>query len=401
MDRPYDIIVWGASGFTGRLVVDYMSKHQTTSNLRWAVAGRNTNKLEEVLSGREVQILQAESHDTESLEALVRQGRVILTTVGPYARYGSELVAACVRHGTHYCDLTGEVHWMREMISKHQQEAKDSGARIVHTCGFDSIPSDIGVFYLQKQMQARHGVAAKHIKYRTISFSGGASGGTIDSMMAMMEKAKEDPSISKIIADPYALNDGKKGLDEPDRMSAYFDEDFDSWVGPFIMAAINTRVVRRTNELLGGIYGTDFRYDEGTLSGKGAGGFFGATGVGIGTGALAGLASFSPTRSILKRVLPKPGEGPSKEARDKGFFEIELLGIHPNDTSKNIKVRVKGDKDPGYGSTSKMIAESALALAQDDLDVGGGFWTPASAMGEALLKRLPEGAGVTFEVVEN
>jgi len=401
MDRPYDIIVWGASGFTGRLVVDYMSKHQTTSNLRWAVAGRNTNKLEEVLSGREVQILQAESHDTESLEALARQGRVILTTVGPYARYGSELVAACVRHGTHYCDLTGEVHWMREMISKHQQEAKDSGARIVHTCGFDSIPSDIGVFYLQKQMQARHGVAAKHIKYRTISFSGGASGGTIDSMMAMMEKAKEDPSISKIIADPYALNDGKKGLDEPDRMSAYFDEDFDSWVGPFIMAAINTRVVRRTNELLGGIYGTDFRYDEGTLSGKGAGGFFGATGVGIGTGALAGLASFSPTRSILKRVLPKPGEGPSKEARDKGFFEIELLGIHPNDTSKNIKVRVKGDKDPGYGSTSKMIAESALALAQDDLDVGGGFWTPASAMGEALLKRLPEGAGVTFEVVEN
>tara|TARA_B100001079_G_C16375609_1_gene499553 strand:- start:158 stop:1363 length:1206 start_codon:yes stop_codon:yes gene_type:complete len=401
MDRPYDIIVWGASGFTGRLVVDYMSKHQTTSNLRWAVAGRNTNKLEEVLSGREVQILQAESHDTESLEALVRQGRVILTTVGPYARYGSELVAACVRHGTHYCDLTGEVHWMHEMISKHQQEAKDSGARIVHTCGFDSIPSDIGVFYLQKQMQARHGVAAKHIKYRTISFSGGASGGTIDSMMAMMEKAKEDPSISKIIADPYALNDGKKGLDEPDRMSPYFDEDFDSWVGPFIMAAINTRVVRRTNELLGGIYGTDFRYDEGTLSGKGAGGFFGATGVGIGTGALAGLASFSPTRSILKRVLPKPGEGPSKEARDKGFFEIELLGIHPNDTSKNIKVRVKGDKDPGYGSTSKMIAESALALAQDDLDVGGGFWTPASAMGEALLKRLPEGAGVTFEVVEN
>jgi len=401
MDRPYDIIVWGASGFTGRLVVDYMSKHQTTSNLRWAVAGRNTNKLEEVLSGRDVPILQAESHDTESLEALVRQGRVILTTVGPYARYGSELVAACVRHGTHYCDLTGEVHWMREMISKHQQEAKDSGARIVHTCGFDSIPSDIGVFYLQKQMQALHGVAAKHIKYRTISFSGGASGGTIDSMMAMMEKAKEDPSISKIIADPYALNDGKKGLDEPDRMSAYFDEDFDSWVGPFIMAAINTRVVRRTNELLGGIYGTDFRYDEGTLSGKGAGGFFGATGVGIGTGALAGLASFSPTRSILKRVLPKPGEGPSKEARDKGFFEIELLGIHPNDTSKNIKVRVKGDKDPGYGSTSKMIAESALALAQDDLDVGGGFWTPASAMGEALLKRLPEGAGVTFEVVEN
>jgi short subunit dehydrogenase-like uncharacterized protein len=184
-------------------------------------------------------------------------------------------------------------------------------------------------------------------------------------------------------------------------MSPYFDEDFDSWVGPFIMAAINTRVVRRTNELLGGIYGTDFRYDEGTLSGKGAGGFLGATGVGIGTGALAGLASFSPTRSILKRVLPKPGEGPSKEARDKGFFEIELLGIHPNDTSKNIKVRVKGDKDPGYGSTSKMLSESALALAQDDLPVEGGFWTPASAMGEALLKRLPEGAGVTFEVVEN
>ncbi|MEE3164994.1 MAG: saccharopine dehydrogenase NADP-binding domain-containing protein [Pseudomonadota bacterium] len=401
MERPYDIIVWGASGFTGQLVVDYMSERQANSNLRWAVAGRNINKLEQVLEGRNIPVLEAESHDTESLNQLVQQGRVILTTVGPYARYGSELVAACVRHGTHYCDLTGEVHWMREMISKHQLEAINSGAKIVHTCGFDSIPSDIGVFYLQKQMKERHDVVANRIKYRVKGFSGGFSGGTMDSMMSMMEKAKEDPSIFKIMADPYSLNDKDIGQDGPDRVAAYFDEDFDSWVGPFVMAAINTRVVRRTNELLKSAYGSDFQYDEGTLSGKGATGFLGATGVGIGTGAFAGLASFSPTRSLLKRVLPKPGEGPSKESMDKGFFEIDLLGIHSNDISKNIKVRVKGDKDPGYGSTSKMIAESALALAQDDLNVGGCFWTPASAMGEALLTRLPEGAGVTFEVVED
>ena len=400
MDREYDIIVWGATGFTGRLVVDYMTEQQENSNLKWAVGGRNPQKLQQMLAGRDVAMVTADSGDEASIEALVRRTRVILTTVGPYARYGSSLVAACAKHGTDYCDLTGEVHWMREMITAYQEEAIATGARIVHTCGFDSIPSDLGVYFLQKHMLSTHGVPAHQIKYRPRAFSGGFSGGTIDSMIAMMEKAREDKSIRSKLADPYVLNDAERGLDGPDRLSAYYDEDFDSWVGPFVMGSVNTRVVRRSAELLNGLYGSDFQYNEGVLSGKGAVGFLGATGTGVGTGVFVGAASVSFTRGLMQKFLPKPGEGPSDDAINNGYYDIELFGKHPTDSNKNVRVRVKGDKDPGYGSTSKMIAESALALAQDDLPVSGGFWTPASAMGDQLLARLPQSAGVTFEVVE-
>jgi short subunit dehydrogenase-like uncharacterized protein len=400
MDREYDIIVWGATGFTGRLVVDYMAEQQANSNLKWAVGGRNPQKLQQMLAGRDVAMVTADSGDEASIEALVRKTRVILTTVGPYARYGSSLVAACAKHGTDYCDLTGEIHWMREMITAYQEEARATGARIVHTCGFDSIPSDLGVYFLQKHMLSTHGVPARQIKYRPRAFSGGFSGGTIDSMIAMMEKAREDKSIRTKLADPYVLNDTQRGLDGPDRLSAYYDEDFDSWVGPFVMGSVNTRVVRRSAELLNGLYGRDFQYNEGVLSGKGAGGFLGATGTGVGTGVFVGAASVSFTRGLMQKFLPKPGEGPSDDAINNGYYDIELFGQHPTDSNKNVRVRVKGDKDPGYGSTSKMIAESALALAQDDLPVSGGFWTPASAMGDQLLARLPQSTGVTFEVVE-
>ncbi len=400
MDREYDIIVWGATGFTGRLVVDYMAKQQANSNLKWAVGGRNPQKLQQMLVGRDVAMVTADSSDEASIEALVRKTRGILTTVGPYARYGSSLVAACAKHGTDYCDLTGEVHWMREMITAYQDEARATGARIVHTCGFDSIPSDLGVYFLQKHMLSTHGVPARQIKYRPRAFRGGFSGGTIDSMIAMMEKAREDKSIRTKLADPYVLNDAQRGLDGPDRLSAYYDEDFDSWVGPFVMGSVNTRVVRRSAELLNGLYGRDFQYNEGVLSGKGAGGFLGATGTGVGTGVFVGAASVSFTRGLMQKFLPKPGEGPSDDAINNGYYDIELFGKHPTDSNKNVRVRVKGDKDPGYGSTSKMIAESALALAQDDLPVSGGFWTPASAMGDQLLARLPQSAGVTFEVIE-
>ena len=400
MDREYDIIVWGATGFTGRLVVDYMTEQQENSNLKWAVGGRNPQKLQQMLAGRDVAMVTADSGDEASIEALVRRTRVILTTVGPYARYGSSLVAACAKHGTDYCDLTGEVHWMREMITAYQEEAIATGARIVHTCGFDSIPSDLGVYFLQKHMLSTHGVPAHQIKYRPRAFSGGFSGGTIDSVIAMMERAREDKSIRSKLADPYVLNDTERGLDGPDRLSAYYDEDFDSWVGPFVMGSVNTRVVRRSAELLNGLYGSDFQYNEGVLSGKGAVGFLGATGTGVGTGVFVGAASVSFTRGLMQKFLPKPGEGPSDDAINNGYYDIELFGKHPTDSNKNVRVRVKGDKDPGYGSTSKMIAESALALAQDDLPVSGGFWTPASAMGDQLLARLPQSAGVTFEVVE-
>lgn len=398
--KEYDIIVWGSTGFTGKLVVDYMMSNYAQGNLKWAIAGRNEGKLESIRGDHDIDVLQADAHDTDSLNELVQKTRVILTTVGPYARYGSELVAACVEYGTHYCDLTAEVHWMKEMIQRHQDQAKQSGARIVHTCGFDSIPSDLGVYFLQQHMQQLHGVPAQHIKFRTRAFKGGFSGGTVDSMMAMMEAAKNDSSIMTTIKDPYALNSHHRGLDGRDNNHHFYDEDFKSWVAPFVMAAINTRVVRRSNELLSEAYGHDFRYDEGTLVKDGIPGMLGAAAIAMGTGAMNTLAALTPTRKLLQQVMPKPGQGPSEEIIENGFFEIELIAKHPNDASKDLRAIIKGDKDPGYGSTSKMLGESAICLAQDDLSVGGGFWTPASAMGSQLLERLPANAGVTFTLID-
>ena len=399
MQRDYDIIVWGATGFTGKLVTRYLETNYSQGNLKWAVAGRNKSKLNS-LGLSEENILIANSDDQDSIDQLVQKGRVILTAVGPYARYGSGLVQACAKYGTHYCDLTGEVYWMRKMIEEYETVAKNSGAKIVHTCGFDSIPSDLGTYFLQKSMMERFGVPANHVKYRSVAFKGGFSGGTADSMIAMMENAENDPQVLEIGKDPYALNFVGRGPDSNDVDTAFFDEDFDAWIAPFIMAQINTRVVRRTNELLEFKYGKDFRYDEGMLISKGSGGFIGANIAAIGMKASNGLSGFKPTRQLLQKFLPKPGEGPSEETIQTGFFTIELIAKHPYESEKNLKAIVTGDQDPGYGSTAKMLAESALALAQDELLVEGGFWTPASAMGDALLKRLPLNAGVNFTIEE-
>ena len=402
MQRQYDIIIWGATGFTGKLVAKYMTENYANSNLSWALAGRNEDKLQSLLHSLgqpDVPTIVADAQDSEEIAALVKQTRVVLTTVGPYARYGSPLVEACANHGTHYCDLTGEVHWMREMISKHQSAAQQSGAKIVHTCGFDSIPSDLGVYFLQRHMIETFGMPASEIKYRAKDFKGGFSGGTIDSMMAMMEAAKTDSSIMRTIADPYALNDNFRGVDGLDNNQHYYDTDFNSWVAPFVMAAINTRVVRRSNELLDLRYGRDFKYNEGMLTNQGASGMFGAAAMAMGTLAMNGLSALEPTRKIMQRFLPKPGEGPTDEVIEKGYFKIELYGKHATNQTVHALAEVCGDKDPGYGSTSKMLAESAVCLAQDELSVGGGFWTPASAMGDQLIERLGANAGVTFEIL--
>ena len=399
MQRDYDIIVWGATGFTGKLVTSYMRQNYSQSNVKWAVAGRNKYKLSSLGLSAD-NILTANCDNQESIDQLVQKGRVILTAVGPYARYGTGLVEACAKHGTHYCDLTGEVYWMRRMIEKYESVAKNSGAMIVHNCGFDSIPSDLGTYFLQKSMIERFGIPANHVKYRSVAFKGGLSGGTADSMMAMMENAEKDPTVSNIGRDPYALNFVGRGPDSNDVHTAFFDADFDAWIAPFVMAQINTRVVRRTNELLGFRYGKDFRYDEGMRISKGSRGFIAANIAAVGIKATNSLSGFKPTRQLLKKFLPKPGEGPSEETIRTGFFTIKLIAKHPYESEKSLKGVVTGDQDPGYGSTAKMLAESALALAQDELPVGGGFWTPASAMGDALLKRLPLNAGVNFTLEE-
>jgi short subunit dehydrogenase-like uncharacterized protein len=349
----------------------------------------------------EIPLLVADSGDADALATLAQKTRVICTTVGPYALWGSKVVEACARHGTHYCDLTGEVHWMREMIDRFQPAAAASGARIVHTCGFDSIPSDLGVLFLQQAMLEQHGVAARHIKYRVADFRGGMSGGTIASMINMLEQADQDADLGKLIADPYALNpkDAPRGKDGPDQTAAVFDPDFDRWTLPFVMGAINTRVVRRSNALLHFRYGEDFAYDEAILAPARQGALMSklaALAMSAGTASLA----LAPLRALALRFLPAPGEGPSQKQRENGFYDILLHAKHPHNPDQDLRARVTGDRDPGYGSTARMLGESAVCLARDEHKVAGGFWTPASAMGEHLIQRLQDNAGLDFSIVE-
>ncbi len=403
--RQHDLVVWGASGFTGRLVVEYLvKKYPPGSELRWAVAGRDRAKLEAVLAevvsgGLQPAIIIADSHDEASMRRLAQCTRVVLTTVGPYASYGSELVAACASNGTHYCDLAGEVQWMRAMIDRHLSRAVASGARIVPSCGFDSIPSDIGVFFLQNHAIENYGAPCDEITLLVKAMKGGASGGTVASMLTAMDQARQDRDIKKILFDPYALNPAgeRDGPDGPDQVGVEFNADAGVWTGPFIMAAVNTRIVRRTNAVRGYPYGRDFRYREATITGSGAGGWCKSAllTAGLGTFMLASSVAFT-RKTIIPRLVPKPGEGPTAQQRENGFFNLQLIGKLPD--GKLLRLRIKGDRDPGYGSTSKMLAESAVCLARNELDVAGGFWTPASAMGTQLLDRLQKNAGVSFEL---
>ena len=405
--RTHDVVIWGATGFTGRLVMEYMFRtYGVSGEVKWAVAGRNPTKLESVKtqvlgdSAPLVPSVIANSDDEASLRDLIDSTAAICTTVGPYALYGSKLVALCAELGTHYCDLTGEVQWMARMIEQHSTAAANSGARIVHTCGFDSIPSDLGTYFVQQKMHELHGCYASRVKYRVVNSSGGVSGGTVASMMNMMEEAKLDPDILNVIADPYALNPPNlpRGDDGPDQTSAVYDHDFKQWTGPFVMAGINTRVVRRSHALLGYPWGEHFRYDEAILTGNGPSGLAKATLVAGGTNLMTAATSISPVRNLLARVVPAPGEGPTAETIRKGFFNIELFAAHPEDPEKNLVAVVTGDRDPGYGATCGMLAESAVCLALDPLTSAAGITTPAAAMGEHLIARLQAKAGMSFAI---
>ena len=399
--REFDIIIWGASGFTGRLVVEYLFKQYGTSgNLKWAMAGRNQEKLENVrasIADTSVPIVVSDSSDEASIKQMVLRTKVICTTVGPYAVYGSKLVAACVENKAHYCDLAGEVQWMRQMIDKHQEAAQANGVKIVHSCGFDSIPSDMGVYFIQREAKAQKGQRAKKISMRVAAMKGGLSGGTYASLSKVMEQAQQDKSIYKVLTNPYGLNptDQQEGEDRPDLMSVVFDKTSQSYVGPFIMAGINTKVVRRSNALSNYSYGKDFRYDEATLSGKGFKGKM--------RGILAAIPLMFMTakpksvlKSIANKLLPKPGEGPNKEQRENGFYNLRFYVTLEDGSSAMGKVT--GDKDPGYGSTSKMLGETAVCLAVDELPKISGVLTPSVSMGDALLKRLEQSAGLTFSL---
>ena len=402
INREFEVILWGATGFTGSLVARHLIDTYG-DDLKWAIAGRNLAKLEQLkeqLDQPELPVILADSSDRSSLDAMVNRAQVICTTVGPYASYGTELLAACAAAGTHYCDLTGEVQWMAHTIDQFQKIAEGSGACIVHTCGFDSIPSDLGTFHLQQCMQQKYGEYADRVKARVGKFSGSASGGTIASMMVMMEQASKDVSVRDIMADPYSLNPGgeKKGVDGPDDNTAVYDEDFSQWTSPFIMAAVNTRVVRRSSALSHYRYGENFSYDERQLTGTGKQGKRKARNIATGTRLTLPLMSVGMIRKLAGRFLPAPGEGPTPEEQRNGHFELFFHGLN-SATGHTFKTRVAGDRDPGYGATSRMLGEAAVCLARDDLDCGGGLWTPATAMGDCLISRLKASAGITFEVV--
>ncbi len=408
--RELDVVLFGATGFTGALVAEYLARHHGGEGIRVALAGRDRPKLERVrAAAAEVDaraaswpLVIADSGDTAALSAMAARTEAVCSTVGPYAKYGAPLVAACVANGTDYCDLTGEVQFVRRMIDAHHEEARRTGARIVHCCGFDSIPSDLGTFMLHEAMRERHGGTLDEVRLFAGESRGGASGGTIASILNILDEARRDPSVRRIVADPYSLVPKEaRGSDGPDQMGVRYDSDVGMWTAPFVMAAINARVVRRSNYLLGGAYGPDFRYSEVMSTGKGPKGLAFATGVATAIGGFMASAAIAPVGKLLGRVVPQPGEGPDREARERGYFVMRLVGKgRAKDGSPVVlRGRVEGKADPGYGETAKMIGESALCLALDGarLTAEGGVRTPASTMGAAHLERLRR-AGMVFSV---
>ena len=405
MDKPYDLIVFGATGFTGRLVAEYLNAtYGVGGSVRWAMAGRSAAKLAEVRDALGIDaalpLLVADASDAAALSALVRQTHVVITTVGPYQRYGEPLVRACAEAGTDYVDLCGEPGWMAKMIPALQDTARASGARIVFSCGFDSIPFDLGVVHAQHEAQARFGEPLVRVHGRVASMRGTFSGGTVASMLATLETVKADPSVKRSLFDPFALTPGVKGARQPNDHVAELDDLAGAWTAPFVMAVINTKNVHRTHVLMGQPWGKDFVYSERMLTGEGPKGAARARKMLRQTNVQNMLLAFGPTRALLtKFALPKPGEGPNAEQRLKGSYDVRFFGV--TDDGRRLVTRVTGDRDPGYGSTSKMLAESALCLVRDvnHAQTPGGVWTPGSAMGMTLAKRLRERAGLTFDVL--
>lgn len=387
-DKTYDVVVYGASGYTGRLVAEYMAqRYGAGGDVRWAMAGRSADKLaqvrDEIGAPADTPIVVADANDAESMKAMVASTRVVCTTVGPYQLYGEPLVAACAEHGTDYVDLCGEPAWMRKMIDAYEDKAKASGARIVFSCGFDSIPFDMGVYFLQETAKAKLGAPVPRAKGRVRAMEGKFSGGTAASFGATMAAAAQDPGILELLKNPFALTPGFTGAKQPHGMAPEEDSTIGMWVAPFIMASINTKNIHRSNLLLGHSYGKDFVYDEMVITGPGD----------AGKQAAEALASANP---LGDGDPPKPGEGPTKEEREAGFYDVLFVGEAADGSV--VKVSVKGDLDPGYGSTSKMIAESAICLCNEARATPGGIYTPAPAFGMAIIERLRANAGISFSV---
>ena len=397
-DRAYHVVLHGATGFTGRLVAEHLAAHHQDEGLRWAIAGRDEARLVELRDrirsrfpeSGPIGLVVADNHDPGSMARLAASAAVVATTVGPYVRHGEPLVATCVAHRTDYVDLTGEPQFVRRTIDRHHDDATAAGVRIVHCCGFDSIPSDLGTFALQEAAIARDGRSCDEVKFLLQDIRGGVSGGTIASMVDLLEDARST-DVARVVSDPYGLNpEGERhGPDTPDQAGVLRDPVTRSWTGPFVMAPVNTRVVRRTNALLDHRYGREFRYSEVVDTGTGLRGAVRATLLAAGITAFRGAMHARPTRALLRRfALPSPGEGPSPQSIESGHFTALLSGRRGG--SEVLRATVHADRDPGYGATAIMLAESALCLALPGEEPSGvpGVVTPASAMGHALIGRL-------------
>ena len=400
--KDFDIIIWGATGFTGRLVAEYIFKNYSSEKLNWAIAGRDKKKLINVrdeIADKNVPIIIADSFDEMSLTKMTQKTKVICSTVGPYSKYGSLLVKSCIKTNTHYCDLAGEAQWIRKIIDTYHQEAKNKKIRIVNSCGFDSIPSDMGVYFIHKNLPDVN-IKLDNISMRLSGFKGSLSGGTYASMNNIITEASKDSLIRKILTNPYGLNpEGQRsGPDKRDLNKVKYDEDSKSWIAPFMMAGINTKIVRRSNALSNYSYGKNFTYDESVMTGDGFKGRIKAI-----ISVLPLIFLSAKPGSLLKRIFnyftPKPGQGPNENERENGYYSMRFY-IRYNDKSRAL-VRVTGDRDPGYGSTSKMLAESAICLSKDSLKDTYGIITPSIAMGDQILDRLQAKAGLTFKFIES
>tara|TARA_B110000305_G_C19454419_1_gene649990 strand:- start:2077 stop:3243 length:1167 start_codon:yes stop_codon:yes gene_type:complete len=382
-EKNFDVVIYGATGFTGKLVVEYMLKQYGNDNsISWAMAGRSHEKLlavkEKLGVPAEIALLTVDSEDKTSITDMVKQTKCVLTTVGPYQLYGSDLIEECASHGTDYVDLCGEPGWMYEMIAAHSEAAKASGARIIFSCGFDSIPFDLGVLFAQEEAIKRYGKPSTNVRGRVRVMDGEFSGGTAASLGATMASLKVKPELLSVLINPFSLSEGFNGPEQAPDNAPIYDEKLQTWVAPFFMAPINTKNVHRSNALMNHSYGKDFSYNEMWVSGPGD----------------EGKAVAKMVASVnFMNDAPEPGEGPSRESREKGSYDI-LFCADMNEES--VHVSVKGDMDPGYGSTSKMITESAICLVRECDDLVGGIYTPASSMGNKLIKRLQANAGLTF-----
>ncbi len=408
--RKFDVIIWGASGFTGRLVAQYyaMTYGCKGENLTWAMAGRSSEKIKEVQNWLSkdtpdifnVPILTANIDDLESLKSITSQTKVLCTTVGPYNLFGKTILEACLNTETNYCDLTGEPNFIRYSIDNFHSKALSKKIHFIHSCGFDSIPSDMGTLFLQTKSLETLGYNCKEVLFIAGDSRGSFSGGTIASLLGVVEEAVSNEDTRRFLSDPYSLNpEGFRGPDEPDPITIEYIPALKTWTAPFVMGPVNTRVVRRTNALLNNKYSSDFRYQERMGFGDGIGGWFLAQSIRAGIGSILGLGAIPFTRDILKKyILPSAGEGPSEEVRESGYFNISILGFKNNySENPSIQVDVFGKRDPGYGATCRMLGESAVSIAKGEVSQMYGVVTPASALGLDFIKRL-EKVGITFKV---